>query len=365
MRLKPGKSIPVGISVDTRQTTDETLLSSVTIHANSDGAGGGSGTDQGEDDIVPSLLNPGGSDSDRGTTSSDETSMLGSLFPGGDGVQLLSDGSNDDSSTPTPRSAPTPSDGSESTPSDGEGVPCSAPGGPDSTPERCDPTPDGNTTLDTDHPAVLVAGGVVVISPADEAAVAGLVVFGGFVIAVDQVSKHLGDSTGGAEVEQEKEENNEADQQNEENQDNSGRQKPNPPKRPPPDVGTLIPDGGQDSGDNPQDTEINSPAHDNSIILNSEYYDGHMGHQEDHLDKQQIRDVVGDPDKVYKGGNSRGKTVYVWVQYKNGVVHYVRSEDFSESKKIPLEGNRVRSAYKNDKDKLTDLKKSYDLDQIW
>ncbi len=325
VRLKPGESIPVGVSVDTRQATDETLLSSVTIHADSDGAGGGSGTDQGEDDIVPSLLNPDGSDSDTETTSSDETSLSGSLFPGGDGVQLLSDGSNDDSSTPTPRSAPTPSDGSsESSPSDGEGVPCSAPQGPNSPPERCDPTPGENTTLDTDHPAVLVAGGVVIATPADEAAVAGIVALGGLAIAIDQLSKHVADHTGEEEVEQEKEENNEADQQNEENRDNGGRQKPNPPKRPPPDVGTLIPDGGEEGQktktvhDSARNTNITIPDKKIDKISNqkNDWDHNQIGNNEQEVEDN-LETIIQDPDEIWKD-SGQDRWMYVKDMSLNG-----------------------------------------------
>lgn len=322
VRLESGESIPVGVAVDTCQTTDKTLLSSVTIHADSDGAGDGSGTGQGEDDIVSSLLNPDESDSDKGTTSSDETSMSGSLFPGGDGVQLLSDGSNDDPSTPTPRSAPTPSD--ESSPNDDEGVPCSAPEGPDSSTERCDPTPGENTTLDTDHPAVIVAGGVVVISPADEAAVAGILAIAGTAIVINQLSKHVADPTGGEEVEQENEENNEADQQNEENQDNDGRQKPNPPKRPPPDVGTLIPDGGEED----QKTKtVHDSARNTNITITDEKVDK-IANQKDDWDHNQIGNneqevednletIIHDPDEIWKD-SGQDRWMYVKEMSLNG-----------------------------------------------
>jgi hypothetical protein len=68
---------------------------------------------------------------------------------------------------------------------------------------------------------------------------------------------------------------------------------------------------------------------------------------------------------VYEGQNSRGKTVYVWEKIAGGQTDYVRAEDFDESENIPLDGVRIRSAYRDDPDTIQGLIDRYDLTQIY
>ncbi len=110
---------------------------------------------------------------------------------------------------------------------------------------------------------------------------------------------------------------------------------------------------------------FDSPAHEGEIILDEDYYDRHIEHQDEHLTKEQIRDVVENPDNVYRGTNTRGKTIYVWEKVVGGVTYYVRAENFDESASIPLTGIHIRTGYEDTADKIEDLKEAYNLVKIW
>jgi len=110
--------------------------------------------------------------------------------------------------------------------------------------------------------------------------------------------------------------------------------------------------------------ELNSPEIDDPVVNDEEYYRNHIRDQGDHLSKEEIKNVVENPDQIYKGESTDGRTIYVWRKYVNGEYHYVRAEDFQDSP-IPIDQIEVRSAYYEGADKINNLIQRYDLEQIY